>query len=314
MARNEVLDEMLRAYVGPDGQIRWPEDGKERLEICLALLGFKVARSYDYWIDWATEKVDHPSPTPEYRRQHHVSERDQPLRDALAPLNEAQRRGVARLLAQTLEGLLHSVLVDLDRLAVANPDLVFHERGSSKVLASLRGDSRDFQMHLFDWLERFSERAHLAKEEEPRPPQPYELRIVTAAEEWEAYHELRRKVLWEARGRGDYDRSHPDEKRPGHFPHLLIHRGDAVGVVRIDVEGTEAILRRVAIGPEVQRRGHGRRLLALAEDFARAKGCTRVISHVAEDAVGFYEKCGYRRLGDPASSSETIVGKELHPA
>src|SRR4029453_14045577 len=86
-----------------------------------------------------------------------------------------------------------------------------------------------------------------------------------------AYHEIRRRVLFEARGRyGVYDPHRPDETAPGHFPRLLLYAGDPIGVVRIDVAGSTAILRRVAIRADVQRRGHGRMLIALVEQFAKA--------------------------------------------
>ena len=123
-----------------------------------------------------------------------------------------------------------------------------------------------------------------------------ELRSPVSASEWAAYHAIRRRVLFELRGRGaEYDAAHPDELLAGHHPLVLWHDGEAVGVIRVDVESTVAVFRRVAIRDDVQRQGHGRRLLACAEDFARAAGCTRVESHVAPDAVGFYERCGFVR-------------------
>ena len=115
------------------------------------------------------------------------------------------------------------------------------------------------------------------------------------------YHDIRRQVLFEARGRSDYDETGPDEKAPGNHPKLLLWRGDPVGVVRVDLEGATAIFRRVAIRSDVQRRGHGRAMLTLAEEFARDNRCVRLTSFVAPDAVGFYERCGF--TVDPAFSS-----------
>ena len=122
---------------------------------------------------------------------------------------------------------------------------------------------------------------------------------------WRAFHDIRREVLFEARGQhGVYNDSHPDDAVPGHHPKLLLHRGHPVGVVRIDISGHEAILRRVAIRSEVQRSGHGRRLVSLAEAFAVSHGCGRLASHVARDAVGFYEKCGFSRAHPDDASSD----------
>jgi GNAT superfamily N-acetyltransferase len=128
-----------------------------------------------------------------------------------------------------------------------------------------------------------------------------EYELVSPADEaaWRRYHDVRREVLFEARGRfGVYDENHPDDKADGHHAKLLLHRGDPVGVVRIDISGRDAILRRVAVRPDAQRRGHGRALLSLAQQFAVANGCARLASHVAPDAVGFYERCGFSLATD----------------
>jgi GNAT superfamily N-acetyltransferase len=147
-------------------------------------------------------------------------------------------------------------------------------------------------------------------------PNPYELRSPTTAEDWERYHAIRRRVLFEARGRGHlYNAHHPDERRPENHPKLLLHTGDTIGVVRIDLTPPRAIFRRVAVREDVQRRGHGRALLALAEEFARAHGCSEVMSFVDPDAVGFYAKCGFAVIGADAHRGATVpMAKQLSPA
>jgi len=124
----------------------------------------------------------------------------------------------------------------------------------------------------------------------------YTLRSPCKREEWIAFHAIRRKVLFENRGEvGVYRENHPDDFEPGHHPVILVHKDATIGVIRVDVTGQVAWLRRVAIHEDLQRRGHGRILLRLAESFAREKGCNEVRSNVAADAVGFYERCGYTR-------------------
>lgn len=130
----------------------------------------------------------------------------------------------------------------------------------------------------------------------------YRLRAPGAQNEWNAYHAIRRKVLFENRGLvGMYDEQQPDEFSPGHYPLVLERHSEIIGVIRVDIEGETAIFRRVAIRDEAQRRGHGRILLALAEVFARRKGCNVVKSFVNPGAVGFYERCGFSRdpLAEP---------------
>jgi GNAT superfamily N-acetyltransferase len=122
----------------------------------------------------------------------------------------------------------------------------------------------------------------------------YELRQVTTDADWDAYHEIRQRVLWDARGHtGTYDRSHPDDRKPGNFPLLLFHAGAPVGVVRVDIEAPVAWLRRVAVREADQRQGHGRTMLTLAANFARERGCWHLRSNVDAAAVGFYEKLGF---------------------
>jgi hypothetical protein len=49
----------------------------------------------------------------------------------------------------------------------------------------------------------------------------YRLVDVENEADWQAYHGIRRKVLWEARGRSNYDDRQPDEYRSNHYPLLL---------------------------------------------------------------------------------------------
>ena len=131
-----------------------------------------------------------------------------------------------------------------------------------------------------------------------------ELRAPTTDAEWASYHAIRRRVLFELRGVGPaYDPNHPDEHRAGHHPLLLWIDGQVVGVIRVDITGAVATFRRVAIREDLQRRGHGRRLLAEAERFARSHACVRVESHVDRGAVAFYERCGFGRVGSSADPS-----------
>ena len=122
----------------------------------------------------------------------------------------------------------------------------------------------------------------------------HELRSPANDEEWRAFHEIRRKVLFEGRGKLEaYVENHPDDSKPGNHPLVLLHRGTVIGVIRIDISGPVAWLRRVAIHEDLQRLGHGRVLVRLAEAFARSKGCDQTRCNAAVEAIGFYERCGY---------------------
>ena|ERR1044072_2232157 len=120
------------------------------------------------------------------------------------------------------------------------------------------------------------------------------LRAPRNSEEWTALHDIRRKVLFENRGKYDtYIENHPDDFKTGHHPLVFLYKGEVIGVIRIDVGENVAWFRRVAIREDLQRLGHGRVLLQLAEAFARSEGCNEVRCNAAVDAAGFYERLGY---------------------
>lgn len=135
----------------------------------------------------------------------------------------------------------------------------------------------------------------------------HSLRAPCNEDEWRAYHDIRRRVLFEIRGAiGVYDEQHPDEHRAGNYPLVLFRDAVPVGVIRVDVREKVAWLRRVAVREDCQRSGHGRVLLKLSEAFAGDLGCEEVVSNVNAEAVGFYERCGYVRDESRIVSTESI--------
>ncbi len=138
-----------------------------------------------------------------------------------------------------------------------------------------------------------------------------ELRAPQTDEEWRVYHDIRERVLWTARGRIGYDRNHPDEHVPGHYPFLYVTDGTPLGVVRVDIDGDTATFRRVAILETEQRRGHGRQLLLLAEAFVRSQGAALIRSSVDVSALGFYEKAGYKGARIPGPDGTVAMEKHL---
>jgi len=129
----------------------------------------------------------------------------------------------------------------------------------------------------------------------------HELRAPGTREDWRTFHEIRRRVLFENRGKNDYVANHPDDTRLGNHPFILVYKGEIIGVIRVDVCDSEAWLRRAAIREDLQRQGHGRVLLQLVEKFASTKNCSEVRTNAAVESVGFYERCGYIR--DPSTLS-----------
>jgi predicted GNAT family N-acyltransferase len=57
-------------------------------------------------------------------------------------------------------------------------------------------------------------------------------------------------------------------------------------------------LRQMAVQNNLQGKGIGASMLNFAEILARDKGYKKLIMHSRETAVGFYEKLGYKIVGD----------------
>jgi GNAT superfamily N-acetyltransferase len=124
----------------------------------------------------------------------------------------------------------------------------------------------------------------------------YELVEVSDPADWADYHAIRRRELFEARGRyGIYDPNRPDERLPGMHPYLLKLDGRPLGTTRLDIrEDGTAIFRLVAITASEQGRGHGRVLGRMVEERARGFGAFTLLVNAAETAVGFYEAMGWQ--------------------
>ena len=57
-------------------------------------------------------------------------------------------------------------------------------------------------------------------------------------------------------------------------------------------------LRQMAVINDLQGKGIGRALMQFAENLARDRGYKKLSMHARKNALGFYEKLGYRRVGD----------------
>jgi N-acetylglutamate synthase-like GNAT family acetyltransferase len=126
-------------------------------------------------------------------------------------------------------------------------------------------------------------------------PMSYELIEVRAKSDWQEYHSLRRRVLWERRGLTNYDETHADEYKAANHPLLLKLDGRAIGTVRLDDFGNGAgAVRLVAIEPDLQRQGHGRVLSDYVENYARRLGIKTLYVNAAPEAVGYYEKLAWK--------------------
>lgn len=98
----------------------------------------------------------------------------------------------------------------------------------------------------------------------------------------------------------DGDRTNPEHVRSllqtGVF--LLAEKSSQlIGCVYVELRGEQGYFGLLAIDPERQKTGLGKRLVAAAEEYCRAAGCQEMelqIVNVREELPGFYQRFGYQ--------------------
>ena len=74
---------------------------------------------------------------------------------------------------------------------------------------------------------------------------------------------------------------------------------DMLGCCMLVEENPETVrLRQMAVLNDLQGKGIGRALMNFAENLARDRGYKMMSMHARKNAVGFYEKMGYKIAGD----------------
>jgi predicted GNAT family N-acyltransferase len=72
-----------------------------------------------------------------------------------------------------------------------------------------------------------------------------------------------------------------------------------LGCCMLVQEGEDTVrLRQMAVVDDLQGKGIGRVLMQFAENLAHDRGFKRIKMHARKNAIGFYEKMGYKRIGD----------------
>jgi ribosomal protein S18 acetylase RimI-like enzyme len=87
------------------------------------------------------------------------------------------------------------------------------------------------------------------------------------------------------------------EETHRHF--ALVEKGEILGGLIANPYGPgSAKLRQMWIHPDLRGQGHGCELLSEVESRLSSEGIKHFVLHARENAAGFYEKCGYRTVGD----------------
>ncbi len=75
---------------------------------------------------------------------------------------------------------------------------------------------------------------------------------------------------------------------------------DLLGCCMLTVVNPQTLqLRQMAVKNNLQRKGIGASIMTFAETLSRDKGYRTIIMHARDTAIGFYEKFGYKIVGEP---------------
>ena len=72
-----------------------------------------------------------------------------------------------------------------------------------------------------------------------------------------------------------------------------------LGCCMLVKEGESTVrLRQMAVLNDLQGKGVGRVLIQFAENLARDRGYKKITMHARKNSIGFYEKMGYKKVGN----------------
>jgi predicted GNAT family N-acyltransferase len=140
------------------------------------------------------------------------------------------------------------------------------------------------------------------------------LKIVDyGTEEYQQMLKLRDEVLRKPLGLQFSEEELEKEKQNMHMAAYEDER--ILGCCMLVEEDSETVrLRQMAVVNDVQGKGIGRALMQFAENLARDRGYKKITMHARKNAVGFYEKVGYRKKGkefEEITIPHYVMEKEL---
>lgn len=128
-------------------------------------------------------------------------------------------------------------------------------------------------------------------------PESWEIRLIKAGtDEYQAELKLRDEVLRKPLGL-TIDDGLTDESNEHHLGCFFDE--ELVGVLILtELNRLEVKMRQVAVAEAWRGIGIGTRLVKYAEEYGQSLGYRRIRLHSRKTAVGFYEKLGYRKVGN----------------
>lgn len=119
-----------------------------------------------------------------------------------------------------------------------------------------------------------------------------EIREPKTQEEFNAYYSLRYEVLRKPWMQPPGSEKDDKENQSIHF--AAYQEQKIVGVCRLQYNNEyEAQIRFMAVCPNTQGKGIGKKLLLAAEHRALSEGRKKIVLQARDNAVNFYQSCGY---------------------
>jgi len=116
------------------------------------------------------------------------------------------------------------------------------------------------------------------------------------AAEWEAYYDLRYRVMREPLGKERGSERNEGDATGIHF--ALYESGKLLAIARLDeVDPQTCQVRFVAVESDQQGKGIGKLIMGAVEERGKADGYEKLILHARNYALPFYEKLGYTLIG-----------------
>ncbi|MHB2025656.1 MAG: GNAT family N-acetyltransferase [Elusimicrobiota bacterium] len=122
--------------------------------------------------------------------------------------------------------------------------------------------------------------------------------VAHGSPEWAALVELRREVLRRPLGQDFTPGQLAAESEQRHLG-LWLNARPAGCLMLKDCQDRVAQMRQVAVMEGFRGKGFGRMMALKAEMLAKSRSFNRVILHSRAEAIGFYERLGYRIEGEP---------------
>ncbi|MCR9172911.1 MAG: GNAT family N-acetyltransferase [bacterium] len=122
-----------------------------------------------------------------------------------------------------------------------------------------------------------------------------EVRSPQTAEEWEAYYDLRYRILREPLGKPRGSERNDGDATGIHL--ALYENGQLRAIARLDqAEPKVSQTRFVAVDNTIRGRGYGRIIMEAAEKKSKEMGNEKMILHARDYALEFYVKIGYTTI------------------